>query len=145
MYRGTGDRFHMRTSMILASVVSSLLLILQAGYAGGILFTDFEDPTYSLGTIHGQDSWAIISSPGGGTEIQAQVVASGAQAVKVTRGSGPEGNGAVRYIGRDIGRRTVEVSTDIRIASATTNSFWTAIHTAFELGGNIDVNTGVRL
>lgn len=81
----------MRTVPVLIAVVS--LAIAGAAQAADLYSTDFEAPTFSPGTINGQDSWVVGN--GDGTSLDGMIVNSGdghGQVLQVTAANGGWGD-----------------------------------------------------
>src|ERR1022692_5284225 len=110
--------------------------------AGTLYQTGFEPPTFTVGTLSGQDSWGVSGSSAL-TVVESAVVKSGAQAVGITPSfSGLDG--ALRGASYNIAtnsQKLLTFSIDAFYTATGSPSFWTAIDTQY--GGaqpNIDLN-----
>jgi hypothetical protein len=79
-----------------------------AARAGMIYSTGFEPPTYTVGTVAGQDSWQVVG-PTNLTAVQTSVVKTGAQALGINSSGGVSGEGAFRDVSVGIGDGAVAV------------------------------------
>ena len=91
-------------------------------YAGTVLYTTgFESPTFTTGTISGQNGWAVFGTSSA-AQVESGVAQSGSQAVEIlpslaTGQTGP-------YYALSTAASEVELSAYIYLASSSTQSAW---------------------
>src|SRR4030088_2579968 len=108
-------------SLFLTAVVSAVLSL--ALHAGPIVFsTRFEGPTYSLGTVAGQDGWNVFNPAFSTDTVENTLVKSGTQALRIV----PNGNlqSGPFHSNATLGP-VVELDADLYIQTGTgSNSAW---------------------
>ena len=126
-----------RTAKLLAPAL--LLTILAASVqADRVIYqTGFESPTFSTGTINGQDSW---QAAGGNSSdfIQTAVVETGSQGLEVNTALTTGGDtGATRSITYDSATapdKFIHVAIDCLLSSTGTPSCWNVIRPELKIG-----------
>jgi hypothetical protein len=130
----------------IATTVAILTLLASAtpkAVADVIYQTGFEPPTFSVGTLNGQNGWSVSGASTSQTVVETSVVRNGLQAVGITP-SGANGVvvGAVRYVSYNAANQILTFGNDAFLSATGTKNFWTAIDTDFYPNShpNIDIN-----
>src|SRR5271170_1905040 len=121
----------MRLDQRFAVAVACLFAACCAARANTTLFsTGFEPPTYTVGTIAGQDSWGT-SGGNAANQIQTGTVKSGTQAFGVNTALTTGGlTGGIRSVAFDSTTATdkfLHVSDDAYLSSTGSASFWSVL------------------
>ncbi len=132
----------------IATTVAILTLLGSAmpkASAGVIYQTGFEPPTFSTGTLNGQDSWYTTGASTTQTVVETSTVKSGLQAVGITP-SGANGVvvGGSRSSSYNAANQILTFGIDVFLSATGTKNFWTALDTQYYPPSssypNIDVN-----
>ena len=98
--------------------------------------TGFEPPTFSPGTINGQDSWYINGAPSS-IVIETTTVKTGIQAVGITPSGATSGVvGALRNASYNAANQILTFSIDANYSATGTPSFWTVLDAIINLPPN---------
>jgi hypothetical protein len=112
--------------------------------------TGFEPPTFSPGTINGQDSWSAFVAPASPV-IETAIVKTGLQAVGITPVPSTTGVlGAGRSAAYNAASQILTFSIDANLSATGTPSFWTVLNTSYNssspnIGINIDQSGQIHI
>jgi hypothetical protein len=101
------------------AVVLSLAVL--PAFAGVLYSTGFESPTFTTGTINGQNGWVVFGTTAA-AQVESGVAESGSQAVEVIPSIAASQTGP--YYALSTSATEVELSAYIFLASSSTQSEW---------------------
>jgi uncharacterized protein (TIGR03437 family) len=105
--------------------------------------TGFEPPTFSPGSINGQDSWTVNGAPSS-TVIETAKVETGGQAIAITPSGATSGIvGPLRYTSYSAANQTLTFAIDANSSTTGTPSFWTVLDAIINLPPNNDIGISV--
>ncbi len=110
----------MRTTTILTAL--AVVAVAGVAQAADLYSTDFEAPTFSLGTVDGQDGWWLAQAiPADGMIIDD---GTGNQVLQVTASQGGWGAGNKRTLDNPSAKRYVVSELDFRMPTGPSDAFW---------------------
>ncbi len=122
--------------MILRLCITLALASVLPAVAETVYSTGFESPTFTPGTIQGQNGWAVFGTTPSAAQVENTFAQSGSQALSVLPALAiPNQTGP--YYGVSTTASIVEMSADIYLASSSNRSAWQFAATGPALTGFI--------
>lgn len=126
-----------RTLMKPTRILFLTLLGLSLSAKAGIVYqTGFEPPTFTPGTISGQDGW-IVSGAAGSTAVESGFALTGTQDVLITPLGAAGVTGTARVANMNLTGQVVTFDIDAYLTLAGTRSFWTALDSQYAGGASV--------
>ena len=99
--------------------------VLAAAAQADVLYsTDFESPTFSLGTINGQDNWVVGNGDGTSTDGMIIDDGTGNQVLQVTASTGGWGDEVKRTLDEASEKQYLTVELDFYMPTGPGDAFW---------------------